>query len=181
MPSRPAMNDGSDPNLPPADRELEHALRSLTPAAASLSLEAIAFQAGRRSLRTHVATWRGASGVLAVALVASQVLPAAPNRNALSRAPIAIATPPASPTPLPPAAEDFGGSKPVNNPYLLARADVLRHGLDGLGDSASTAVPRPEVPAARAKAFDRAGDALLGRLRARTAPSSHPVFPFFGG
>ena len=52
--------------LNPADRELEAALKSLTPRATRLDPVAAAYSAGQRSARGEVRRWRAAAAVIAL-------------------------------------------------------------------------------------------------------------------
>src|SRR5437868_1560717 len=61
--------------LSPAERELERALASLTPAEARPDRDALMFEAGRRSMRWRLRAWRTTSALaagIAVAMVISR-------------------------------------------------------------------------------------------------------------
>jgi hypothetical protein len=70
----------SDQNeLNPAERELEAALKSLTPRAARLDPVAAAYSAGQRSARREVRRWRVATGAMALLGAGTWLLPAGQN------------------------------------------------------------------------------------------------------
>src|SRR5262245_57592623 len=71
-----------DPDLPPAEREVEAALARLRPAAASVDPSDALFEAGRvagaRSARRQVHLWRAAAAVLLAGGVAAFAVRPAP-------------------------------------------------------------------------------------------------------
>jgi len=62
--------------LTPAQRELELALKSVTPTAARVDSAAAAFSAGRRSARRRARFWQSAAFVLLLAAAGSWLVPA---------------------------------------------------------------------------------------------------------
>src|SRR5688572_26246021 len=73
---------GSDDALPPAEQELERALRSLSPARPSLSRERVVFEAGRAAGEAAAArrlyAWRAAAAVLLIGLGLAAALRSGP-------------------------------------------------------------------------------------------------------
>jgi hypothetical protein len=70
------LSDGSGDELGPGERELETALKSLSPARPGVDAVGAAFSAGRHSGRREARLWRGAAGVFLLALAGSWVVPA---------------------------------------------------------------------------------------------------------
>jgi hypothetical protein len=68
------MSDQDELN--PGERELESALKSLTPRASRLDPVAAAYTAGQRSARREVRRWRVATAAIALVGVATWLLPA---------------------------------------------------------------------------------------------------------
>ena len=139
------MSLEDEPDLTPADRELEAALRGLRPASAGVDAVAIAYAAGAASARRALFRWRAVAAGLALALGASIVVTAvqpraseptiaqAPEREPLQA--VAAAT-------YPP--ESVGAAA-----YLRLRDNVLDRGLDALTSPApSSPVPIDTVPLA---------------------------------
>lgn len=83
-------------DLNPADRELEAALRSLSPASARVDPIAAAFRAGENSARRATRAWQSLAAVVTVALIGSWMIPSPRNSKlpALvdSTTPIAVET-----------------------------------------------------------------------------------------
>src|SRR5688572_10223984 len=89
-------------NLTPAERELEAALTSLTPAAAQIDPVAAAFDAGGRAARRQVRVWRSATAAMLLIAVGGWLMPLgrAPHHPgetivATSPAPVVVASSPA--------------------------------------------------------------------------------------
>jgi hypothetical protein len=66
-----------EPQMTPAERELEAALGKLRPAGSIVDPLAAAYDAGQASLRRRLAGWRLATGSLAAALLAAIAVPGA--------------------------------------------------------------------------------------------------------
>jgi hypothetical protein len=71
------MSDQDELN--PAERELEAALRSLTPTATRLDPISAAYSAGRRSARSEVRRWRFATAAVALLGAGTWLLPVGQN------------------------------------------------------------------------------------------------------
>jgi hypothetical protein len=93
-----------EPNgLNDEQRELELALRSLSPAVANIDPIAAAFTAGRKSSRRQLRLWRSAATLMLLIAVASRLIPTGRNSavvpSAITDTTVAIHTPPAPPAP----------------------------------------------------------------------------------
>jgi hypothetical protein len=62
-------------NLNPADRELEDALRSLSPMTSRVDPIAAAFAAGLKSARHKIHVWRSVAAIVTIALIGSWTIP----------------------------------------------------------------------------------------------------------
>jgi hypothetical protein len=78
-----------DDGLSPAQRELESALRSLSPAPRDVDPIAAAYEAGRRSLRWHVHAWQSAAALVLIALGATWLMSSLPSVDQPTPTPMA--------------------------------------------------------------------------------------------
>lgn len=128
----------------PADRELEDALRTLTPSEPRIDRDALMFRLGRESVRPSCARWRFAAAAMLLFAVGSLTLHVsapsapmttiAPDRMAEYQNAIEIAPPMMNQPYTPPTARLIGISTrptPVND-YLHMRNMVLTYGVDVL-------------------------------------------------
>ncbi len=117
-------------NLNPADRELEDALRSLTPTNARVDPIAAAFEAGAKSAQHKTRVWQSLAAVVTVALIGSWMIP--------------------------PAHRSMPGNQfvqmPLSNPARVVPA-MDAHSVmamqEALRDRGIGALPKAEVPAIR--------------------------------
>jgi uncharacterized membrane protein YoaK (UPF0700 family) len=58
-----------------AERELEDALKALTPAAARVDAVSAAYKAGRRAARRQVYLWRGATAAVVLIALSAAIIP----------------------------------------------------------------------------------------------------------
>jgi hypothetical protein len=117
-------------NLNPADRELEDALRSLTPTNARLDPIAAAFEAGAKSAQHKTRLWQSLAAVVTVALIGSWMIPTAHRSmpgNQFVEVPMSY-----SPQVVP----------AVDSRSVMAMREAVRDG--GIG-----ALPKTDVPAVR--------------------------------
>ena len=134
------MSDEIDDDLNPADRELEAALLSLSPARAAagrIDPVAAAYQAGRNSRGRELWQWRAAAAVMIV-VASGSVFVSSRDRaipNALPAGPTMVAQSPAMPVPQPP--------PPVQSVLMMQHA-VSENGLQGLPPA-----PTPSSPILR--------------------------------
>ena len=121
------MQDDQLPDLNPADRELEAALKSLSPArTAQIDPLAAAFAAGARSTRTQVRLWQSAAAAVLLVALGSWFMPSGERANTVVTMPpemIAVAT-----------------SAPVTSPpsghtMLMLQHTVRERGVDGLPET----------------------------------------------
>ena len=122
-----------EPQLTPADRELEAALSSLVPGRHTIDRDALMFGLGRRSARRAGHRWRAAAAVLAAALAGVAIF--RPTPQTIERGQYVQRDAPAehvtsatftAHVPASPTATTGGGE------YLKLRDAVLEHGLDAL-------------------------------------------------
>ena len=77
------MSDQDELN--PAERELEAALKSLSPVATRLDPVSAAYEAGRRSVQSQVRVWRAAAAALALVGAGSWLFPNGQNQVAVQQ------------------------------------------------------------------------------------------------
>ena len=129
------MQDEKDltSKLDPVERELEAALARLAPAVASLARDQLMFQAGARSVRRSVRTWRCAAAALAACVGAATLIrvPSPATHIADNATPIQLPSPP------------FQDVR--DGPFTVASLSkvVLEHGMDAM----PSAPPAPARPA----------------------------------
>ena len=126
-----------DDELTPAERELEAALKSLSPKQTpGVDPIAAAFAAGARSARTQVRLWQSAAAAVLLVAIGSWLIPAGGN----DRSRTVVVTPPpetvavvtSAPVALPP---------PSSHSVLMLQQTVRDRGVDGL--------PETELPTIR--------------------------------
>ena len=113
------MSDQDELN--PAERELEAALKSLTPRAARLDPVAAAYSAGQRSARREVRRWRVATATIALVGVAAWLLPTGKfwtNRMEVGVPVVVAVSPEMGPVP--------------EQSMVMLRKTVWERGVDGL-------------------------------------------------
>jgi hypothetical protein len=106
--------------LNPADRELELALKSLTPIGGRVDAIAAAFAAGGRSSQRWVRTWQSAAAAMLLVAAGSWVMRAPTPSHDRSTPTIIVIQPAAPARPLP------------DQSLLVLQRDVTEHGVDGL-------------------------------------------------
>ena len=125
-----------DIEMNPADRELEAALRSLSPTRTTeVDPIAAAYAAGRRAARTQVRLWQSAAAAVLMIAVGSWLVPTGGGGD---RSRVAVTTPPetvAVVTSAPVAAP------PSRHSVLMLQQTVRERGVDGL--------PETELPTIR--------------------------------
>jgi hypothetical protein len=113
------MSDQDELN--PAERELEAALKSLTPRAARLDPVAAAYSAGQRSARREVRRWRVATAAMALLGAGTLLLPMGQNllTEKQVRVPVVVAVSPEM--------------RPVSEQSMvMLQKTVWEKGVDGL-------------------------------------------------
>jgi hypothetical protein len=127
-----------DDGLSPAQRELESALRSLSPAPRDVDAIAAAYEAGRRSMRWRLHAWQSAAAVILIAAGATWLTTQAPGLDQTTPTPIAAG----------PRVLVVQTTAPVGQPnqasLLMLQQAVSDNGLDGL-----PALPLPTTPVLR--------------------------------
>lgn len=131
-------HDQDGGSLSPAQRELEAALQSLSPAASDVDAIAAAYEAGRRSMRWRLHAWQSAAALVLIAAGATWLTSSLPPIDRATPAPIASG----------PRLLVVQTTAPVASPsqasLLTLQQAVSERGLDGL-----PALPLPTVPALR--------------------------------
>ena len=127
-----------DDELTPAERELEAALKSLSPKQTQgVDPIAAAFAAGARSARSQVRLWQSAAAAVLLVAIGSWLIPAGGNDRSRT---VVVAPPPpetvavatSAPVALPP---------PSSHSVLMLQQTVRDRGVDGL--------PETELPTIR--------------------------------
>lgn len=130
------MQDEQD--LTPAQRELEAALASLSPARPAIDRDRLLYQAGLAAGRSAYRRWAGVATAAAVVLAASLAVVAAFPRGTAER--IVYVSRPAAQSDQPPSLEPWTAqAAPGEAPraeYLRLRSEVLARGLGALPASA---------------------------------------------
>ena len=123
-----------DDDLTPAERELEGALKSLSPKRpAGIDPIAAAFAAGRRSARTQVRLWQSAAAAVLMIAVGSWLIPPGQPRTVMvsTARPETVAVVTSAPMSLPPSGQSM----------LMLQQAVRERGVEGL--------PETELPTIR--------------------------------
>ena len=124
-----------DVEMSAADRELEAALRSLSPKRTTdVDPIAAAFAAGRQSARTQVRLWQFAAAAVLMIAIGSWLIPPGADRGSrvvVATAPETIATATSAPVVSPPSGHSM----------LMLQQAVRERGVDGL--------PETELPTIR--------------------------------
>ena len=160
--------------LTPAERELETALKGLSPARPTIDRDRMIFLAGRASARRRGRIWQGAAGALAACLVLTIALRPGP-REIVPIEPT-VARPAglvAAPDPAPGRSEP----PPPTGQYITLRAEVLAGGLDVLAETEPSLPAEPAVTLR--EVFNRqspiaANGSLFGKVRALLWPGGRP-------
>jgi hypothetical protein len=142
--------DEINESLTPGEREVQAALSKLRPLSRSnLDAVAVAFDAGQRSGRRSLATWRAAAAMLLIALSVNVLM-------RFGNADVPTSTP--TPTPIarasPAAAASDEAVKTELATYYALRNDVIARGVAALPDSAGGSTVRP-MPIRGGVASDR--------------------------
>lgn len=145
-----------EPQLTPAERELEAALGRLQPAGHRIERDRLMFRAGQATMRNRLHLWRAASALLAVAfgvsLAARQAAPPVQGPTYAQSAPAQLDE-------AIPAVAFAGEASPGGGHYLLLREAVIIRGVDAL-------------PATEPDLRPADDPAMLRQLRQRASPPS---------